>query len=259
MDFFDKGYSIQQTNKRFKLKMPSKSKLARKEAEKKQRSPAKQAVHDKMSENIVNRHIMPSAFELANANFNSTDAKILLTKFQAKAFEYAKTQQFAKEAAFAELTATDTGLVLTVKKDIVVSVYLDKPMIINVRSQTDLLTKLKQDRDKSRKETFFFYHRQMEDCMWGTNEELLEQMKSWRKQKREKQLKILEGNNNEFVIDGKTYYTLVLTQLTEDGETQNIGFDKLAIGVNHFVDGLVYWFVAKANRDATYKYVMEIK
>ena len=254
-----KGIVFNKPNKSFKLKMPSKSKLARKEAEKKQRSPAKQAVLDKMSENTVNRHIMPSAIKLASANFNSTDAKILLTKFQAKAFEYAKTQQFTKEAAFAELTATETGLVLTVKKEIVVSVYLDKPMIINVSSQTELLTKVKQDRDKSRKETFFYYHRQMEACMWGTNEELLLEMKSWRKHKREKHLKILEKNNNEFVIDGKTYYTLVLTQLNEDGETENIGLDKLAIGVNHFVDGMVYWFVAKANRDATYKYVMEIK
>jgi len=153
--------------------MPSNAKLARKEAEKKQRSPAKQAVLDKMTENTVNHHLMPSAIKLANANFNSTDAKILLTKFQAKAFEYAKTQQFAKEASYLELTATETGLVMTYKNDIVVSVYLDKPTIINVKTQTDLLTKVKQGRDKSRKETFFYYHRRMEDCMWGTNEELL--------------------------------------------------------------------------------------
>ena len=239
--------------------MPSNAKLARKEAEKKQRSPAQQALFDKMSEKLVNKHIMPSAMKLANANFNSTDAKILLTKFQEKAFEYVKTQQSAKEASYLELNATETGLVLTFKNEIVVSVYLDKPTIINVKTQTDLLLKVKQDRDKSRKETFFFYHRRMEDSMWGTNEELLVEMKSWRKQKREKSLKIIEGNNNEFVIDGKTYYTLVLTQLTEDGEAVSIGFDKLAIGVKHFVDGMVYWFVAKANRDATYKYVMEIK
>ena len=92
MEFFDKGYDIYKPTNAFKLKlkMPSKAKLARKEAEKKQRSPAKQAVLDKMSEKTVNHHIMPSAIKLANANFNSTDAKILLTKFQAKAFEYAK-------------------------------------------------------------------------------------------------------------------------------------------------------------------------
>jgi len=239
--------------------MPSNAKLARKEAEKKQRSPAKQLAFDKMSKELVNQYVMPSAIKLANANFNLTDAKILLCKFHAKAFEYVKTQQSAKEASYLELNATETGLVMTFKNDIVVSVYLDKPTIINVKTQTDLLTKVKQERDKSLKETFFYYHRRMEDCMWGTNEELLVEMKYWRKQKREKSLKILEANNNEFVIDGKTYYTLVLTQLTEDGETQNIGFDKLAIGVKHFVDGLVYWFVAKANRDATFKYVMEIK
>jgi len=238
--------------------MPSNAKLARKEAEKKQFSPAKQAALDKMSAFIVNQYVMPSAIKLANANFNSTDAKILLTKFQKKALEYVKTQQSAKEAAYLELNATETGLVLSFKKEIVVCVYLDnKPTIVNVKTQTDLLTTIKRGRDKSRKETFFYYHRKMEDTHWGTNEELLVEMKSWRKQKREKRLTIIEENNNEFVIDGKTYYTLVLTQLAADGEAMSIGFDKLAIGVKHFVDGMVYWFAAKANRDAAVKYVME--
>jgi hypothetical protein len=98
----------------------------------------------------------------------------------------------------------------------------------------------------------------MEDTMWGTNEDLLVELKSWRKQKRENILTIDEANNNEFVIDGRTYYTLLITQLNADGEAEAIGFDRLAIGVSYFVDGLVYWFVAKANRDATYKYVMGI-
>jgi hypothetical protein len=133
-----------------------------------------------------------------------------------------------------------------------------KPTIIYVKTQLDFLIKIKKGRDKTLQETFFFYHRQLEEAMWCTNEELIVELKSWRKQKRENILTIDEANNNEFVIDGRTYYTLVLTQLNANGEAEAIGFDRLAIGVSYFVDGLVYWFVSKANRDATCKYVMGI-
>jgi hypothetical protein len=246
MDFALDVESIKATTRRHQ--MSNKSKMGRK------------AVLDKLSENLVSQQIMPNAIKLANANFNSTDAKILLTKFQAKALVYFKTlQQKEKNQVYFELTSTETGLVFILNKEIVFSVYLEKPTIIHRDTQSDLLTTINRGRDKTRKETFFYYHRRMEDTMWGTNEELIVELKSWRKQKRENTLTIDEENNNEFVIDGRTYYTLVLTELDADGEAKDIGLDRLAIGVSYFVDGLVYWFVAKANRDATYKYVMEIK
>lgn len=237
--------------------MPSNAKLARTAA--KSRSPEKQAILDAKSEQLVIKFVMPSVIKLANDNFTKDEATILLVKFQEKAFEYFKTQQDKTNKQYMESSATETGLVLTIDKEIVVSVYLDKPKILHTNKQEKLLDAIKKDRQKSRGETFFYYHRAMETSCWGTNEELREEMLSWRKQKRNKTLVIIQENNHEFVIDGKTYYTLTLTQTDADGVAQQIGIDPLGIGVGHFVDGIIYWFVAKANRDAVYNYVMEIK
>jgi hypothetical protein len=97
----------------------------------------KTSVLSKLSEKIVNKQIMPNAIKLANANFNSTDAKILLTKFQPKALEYFKTLQREKMQVSFELDATETGLVFRLNKDIIFSVYLENPIIIHRGTQSD--------------------------------------------------------------------------------------------------------------------------
>lgn len=237
--------------------MPSQAKLARMSV--KTRSPEKQAILDAKSEQLVNKFVMPSVIKLANDNFTRYEATVLIAKFQEKAIEYFKTQQDKTNKQYMESSATETGLVLTIDKKIVVSVYLDKPKILHINKQEKLLDEITKDRQKSRGETFFYYHRAMETCCWGTNEELRDEMLSWRNQKRDKTLVIIQENNHEFVIDGKTYYTLTLTQTDKNGTAEQIGFDPLGVGAGRFVDGIMYWFVAKANRDAVYNYVMEIK
>ena len=215
----------------------------------------KKAVRDKMSERIVNQQIMPNAIKLANANFNSTESKILLTKFQAKTFDFVKTQQSAKKLSYLELTATDTGLVMTHKKDIVVSVHLDKQRIITL-TRTEQYKKLQEivgDRDKKRKETFFFHHASLNQCCWGNNEEMRDQMKSWRRQKKEGTLEIKTGNNREFMINGKMWYILVVQDVDE--EINRI--DPLGFGVGFLVPGMVYWFSSEVNRDTVVSYVMK--
>ena len=131
------------------------------------------------------------------------------------------------------------------------------PRILHCDTQKTLLEDLVADRQKSRKESFCFYHRITKQLMWGNNEEMTDQMKVWKKQHADGDLTIYDANNQEFVISGKTFYTLTITPVS-DGEAQQCGFDPLGVGVRHLVDGYMYWFVHKANRDAVVKYVMEL-
>jgi hypothetical protein len=241
--------------------MPSNAKLARR-AEKAKKSGAeesRQQNRDRASEMLVDKYVMPEAINLIKGEFSPHETASLLGEFNQKAYAYFKTQQDATDKRRFEVEITKTGIVLTDGKVVLCGAYLKTPTILYRDEQADLLSRIHADRQKSRKETFFFYHRGMETIMWGNNEELLREMKAWRNQKRDKTLTIYPANRCKFEIEGRTYYTLTLTQLDKDGKPEQIGIDKLGVGVKHLVDGLMYWFVSEANRDATYKYVMEIK
>ena len=114
-----------------------------------------------------------------------------------------------------------------------------------------LLKSACEDRIKKRGETFFFYHLTMNEVQWGNNDELKTQMKIWKKQKKEGILTINEKNHREFVVNGRTYYTLTLTQ-----ENGFLPPDRLALAQGYIVCGMMYWFVRIENRDAVYQYVM---
>jgi hypothetical protein len=131
-------------------------------------------------------------------------------------------------------------------------------MFVTTKEQKQLLSRTIKDRQKSREETFFFYHRKAREVMWGNNTELTENMIAWRKQRKEGTLMIQPCNNRTKIIQGKTWYILVVQQLT-DGIMDDIGIDPLGIGFDegaYLVTGLIYVFKHEANRDATYKYVM---
>lgn len=242
--------------------MPSNAKLARR-AEKAKKSGAeerRQQNLDMASEMLVDKYVMPTAINnLIKGEFSPHETASLLGEFNQIAYAYFKTQQDATDKRHFEVEITKTGIVLTDGKRVLCGAYLKTPTMLTVKKQADLLSRIHADRQKSKKETFFFYHRDMENVMWGTNEELLEQMKEWRNHQRDKTLTIYPKNRCKFEIEGKTYYTLTLTQLDKDGNAEKIGLDQLGVGVKHLVDGIMYWFVSEANRDATYKYVMEIK
>ena len=233
--------------------MPSNAKLARLAEQKKKKSSAV----PKAVEQYVEKYIMPPAYSHAHKNFNSTEATYLLVEFEKKAIKYFNDGNI-RSGAF-ELVATDSGMYLKIKTDILISVTIPntKPRILHCDTQKTLLEKLVADRQKSRKETFCYYHRITKQLMWGNNEEMTDQMKIWKQQHADGDLTIYDANNQEFVISGKTFYTLTLTPV-KDGEAQQCGFDPLGVGVKHLVDGYMYWFVHKANRDAVVKYVMEL-
>lgn len=132
---------------------------------------------------------------------------------------------------------------------------------VSTKDMKALLARTVKDRQKPRNETFFFWHRQVKQVMWGNNKELTEEMICWRKQRKEGTLIIQPCNNRTKVIQGKTWFILVIQQL-KDSEIEDIGLDVLGLGFDdgaYVVTGLIYIFKHEANRDATYKYVMGIK
>jgi hypothetical protein len=106
---------------------------------------------------------------------------------------------------------------------------------------------------KRANETVFFAHRGQGCFAWNTNDELKGDMKNWRKLRREGKLTIMPENSETHTLDGKEVYILVLT---EEGR---LGWDPLGHCFDDpiLVDGLIYAFTIKENRDRVQAYVME--
>jgi hypothetical protein len=100
-------------------------------------------------------------------------------------------------------------------------------------------------------ETVFFSHRPMQCFGWLSNDMLKPEMRRWRAMKRAGTLYIMPENSETHTIDGKEVYVLVLT-------TEDYGFDKLGHVFDDpiLVDGLIYAFTIKENRDRVQAYVM---
>ena len=131
--------------------------------------------------------------------------------------------------------------------------------IITSAEMRALLRRTIGDRQKKgREETFFFWHDKAHQVMWGNNPELIEQMKIWRKQYKNKQIKIMPYNNITKQIQGENWYILTVQNYYEKPCNPcrlGLGFD----GGAYLVGGCTYIFKHEHNRDATYKYVMGVK
>jgi len=113
-----------------------------------------------------------------------------------------------------------------------------------------------QDRRKSkaRKEVCLFYHHQKNDTAWCTKEEIKAQCKEFRKLQKQGKLTMIESNNKELSINGKTFYIFVVQHTDEEKDM----IDPFAMYHGLLVSGFVYCFTAKYNRDVLYKYIMGI-
>jgi hypothetical protein len=131
---------------------------------------------------------------------------------------------------------------------------------ITSSGQRALMKTIIEDRDKKqRKETSFSWIHRLKMVSWMTNAEMIQQAKIWRTQKRQGNLIIQEYNNHAKVIQGQTWYIFVVQNTDMDCNPQ---LDPLGLGIDEgsfMVSGMIYWFKAEHNRDAIYKYVMEIK
>ena len=121
---------------------------------------------------------------------------------------------------------------------------------------TDNLHSAVADKDKKRGEICMFYHRELK-CMGFNNKELIgADMQNWRTLRKQNKLEMLESNNKNCKIKGRTYYILVIQ--TPNGR---MGVDPTGMGWDNrsfLVDGYIYYFQKEINRDMVYKYVMGI-
>jgi len=128
--------------------------------------------------------------------------------------------------------------------------------IYSMKAQKHLLMLIANDRMKENKETYFYYHRELKDTMWGTNLLMTESMIMWRKMKKAGTLQAKTTLGN-MTIGGKLFYTLTIQRLDSDGNVAAMGMDALGLGVKHFVHGDIYWFVNETSRNLVRDYVMK--
>ena len=107
--------------------------------------------------------------------------------------------------------------------------------------------------DKQKGDICLFRHKATNTICWNDREDWQIQMKSFRNARKDGFLKILEKNNQTVHIRGRPMYILVIHQ-DDNIDTFGFGFDTPL-----FVDGFIYAFLKKENRDASYKYIMGIK
>ena len=128
--------------------------------------------------------------------------------------------------------------------------------IYNTKDQRQLLVLIAHDRMKENKETYFYYHRQLKEPMWGTNELMTENMVLWRKMKRAGTLRVHPAMRKSS-IGSKVFYTLTIQGLDSDGNVAAMGLDALGLGSGYAIDGDIYWFVNETNRNLVRDYVMK--
>lgn len=82
------------------------------------------------------------------------------------------------------------------------------------------------------------------------DEEMRGQMLLWKDLAKQGKLEVLEGNNYSHTIDGKEYYFLTITPIGNETILSPIG-----VATGFLVNGYVYGFRRKTNRDAVFQYV----
>lgn len=129
------------------------------------------------------------------------------------------------------------------------SIAPKKFVFITEESKVNLADAAKT-RDKKRGENVLFWHRKLQDYMWATNEEIMEQVEMWRAKGC---FFAAEYNSVSKQIEGKDYHLMVVQN--KDGP---MGFDPLGSGFDdgvYLVDGLIYVFKHKENRDSCAEYL----
>jgi len=116
-----------------------------------------------------------------------------------------------------------------------------------LQRQFEFAVKDKQGKD----EVMMTFIRRANNFSWFDKATTTEQMKMWRKLAKQDMLKITETFETEKF--GKMFYCFVLQSTDEDADT----ICPLGMCLDCLVEGYVYAFRKKENRDATMSYVMK--
>ena len=113
--------------------------------------------------------------------------------------------------------------------------------------------------NKQKTDILIFYHHTNQQYCYANIKEWTEEMKDFRKHRKEGTLVLREENNRHKTILGKDVYFLVVQN--PDPE-KNPPFDPLGMACDdgfYVVSGMIYAFFHMENRDKCYKYIMGIK
>ena len=116
--------------------------------------------------------------------------------------------------------------------------------------------------NKTKSDIVIFINREYDKMMYLNKEELSQEMKNWRKLRKDNIICIDLDNNLKVFVEEKPYYILTLS-IVADNEDNNVGCDNLSMfGFDThsiLVTGYTYLFTRENNRDMVYKYVMGLK
>jgi len=105
--------------------------------------------------------------------------------------------------------------------------------------------------DKSRNEIVFTFIQSHSVIGWLNKAEITQEMKRWKKLRKDGKLKVYKENNQTVLIQGKEWYMICLTADTGFDPIALLGLDDKQI----LMSGFCYFFKHEANRDMTANYI----
>jgi len=131
--------------------------------------------------------------------------------------------------------------------------------ILNKNELIDTYDAFMCNRNKLKKEgneIAVCFNREHKVFNYINNIEMKEQLKSWRKMIKQKQIEILHGNNLKLCdLRGRPFFILVITPTDEKYNM----IDPFGMLLNYMVSGFIYAFDSEKNRNECYKYLNKIQ
>jgi hypothetical protein len=168
--------------------------------------------------------------------------KILLHSFKVESGE-AAAFQMSRTKATIKTKATDSGFIIGDCE----------------QARSDLAMHL-VNRNKPEGEMFFCFHRQRNEYMWGNKQHARKLMIELRNMKKAGKIHLNAKNNRTRIKGGKQWHILVLQGGSSPETFVSVGIDQIGLGFDDemlLVDGYIYAFRSKTNRDLVFNYVMK--
>ena len=131
--------------------------------------------------------------------------------------------------------------------------------ILNKNELIDTYDEFMCNRNKLKKEgneIAVCFNREHKVFNYINNIEMKEQLKSWRKMIKQKQIEILQGNNLKLCdLRGRPFFIFVITPTDEKYNM----IDPFGMLLNYMVSGFIYAFDSEKNRNECYNYLNKIQ
>jgi hypothetical protein len=131
--------------------------------------------------------------------------------------------------------------------------------ILNKNELIDTYDAFMCNRNKLKKEgneIAVCFNREHKVFNYINNIEMKEQLKSWRKMIKQKQIEILHGNNLKlYDLRGRPFFIFVITPTDEKYNM----IDPFGMLLNYMVSGFIYAFDSEKNRNECYNYLNKIQ